>query len=283
MMRHVAKFLRTGLYTDKLLYTCFRGADLRSRNAVHTRASELIEKGVMLPYPKRFASVLKFWKNVREFTGLFLKFYRPQVFSGMGAPGEADSEEEDQEQDMGKVKIGVVSSAVLDLVWWAYGECVNVVGSLAQDLMMFSRMCPCHPSAVLSRDEHPELQWSAQLRRETGKGTCAASGLQAPYFVVGKHMDVLANAVQSAHVRLLSCLADISSAHRAAVMKDYEKGSLSLAYILHLRCSSFQQLPLLLCGMSHPDELVARGVPQDVVAQYAATEASSRQHPKVCG
>jgi len=231
---------------------------------------------------KRFGCVVLFCKDVRKYKGLMLQYYRPEVFDGMGAPGDADSDVEEGVEDMGKVKMSAVSKALLDLEWWAYVECVLAVTAPTQTLMMFSRMCPCHPIENMWDVEQPELQWRQLLRRRTGQDTCAASGLQAPYFVCGKHMDVLAESSRHAHANLLSEMFNVSQQARANILEDYEKASNTLAYIVQLKFSSYQQLPLLLCGMAHECEVVARSVAQDVVKQYAATAGSSRQHVKVC-
>ena len=279
--RHVAKFLRSGLYTDKLLYTCFSGADLRERNAVHTQVSDLIKKGVAFPYTKKFGSLVKFWHNVKPWRGLLLRYFRPEVFEGMGAPGDDDSDVDDKEQDMGKVKMAKASSAMLDRSWWAYGECVAAIFEPVDSLMFFNRTCPCHPPDTFQCDDTVRLKWQAKMKAETGYNQCPACGLQAPFFAVGKHMEVLAESSRGAYAKLLSSLCDISAETRGHMVEDYEKGSNSLTYVLQLKYSSFQQLPLLLCGMAHPLESVARGIAKDVVEQFTATATSCRQHPKV--
>ena len=45
----------------------------------------------------------------------------------MGAADNDDSADEDEE-DMGKVKIGLVTLAVLDPEYWGYGDMVECVG-----------------------------------------------------------------------------------------------------------------------------------------------------------
>ena len=114
--KHVARFPRNPLYSDRLKFTCFKASDGRKRSAVHREFSEMLAKGVPVPYEKRFGMVVKFIRSVKPMKGIRMAHLRPDAFSGMGA-GDGDASDDASFEDKGKVKGSLAIGCLLDQAW----------------------------------------------------------------------------------------------------------------------------------------------------------------------
>lgn len=210
---------------------------------------------------------------------VLVPFYDPNVFANMGQADDADSG--DESSDQGAVKMTFVSGAIQDPGWWVYGDMVASVGAGPQALIMFSRMCPCHP-LTQTVESHGDHVWRAQLRKETGgHDTCPGAGLVAADFVAGKHREVLETCYMKEEQSLYILLVDLLAAVRDEILRDWDIGRNVVVYVVDLKFSVYMQLPLRTMGLAHRDEDVARQIGLEIKRQFDQTRNSTQHHAKV--
>ena len=217
----------------------------------------MLSKGVPIPYDKRFAMIIKFIEAVQPMKGILMSYLNPEAFAGMGARDDEESDDEHLE-DQGKVKCGVAIKALLDESWWAFASLTEFLRQGPQLLLLFSRSCPCH--------------------KGKRKVRCPATGLVAPWFAAGKHIKIIEDACEKRGGDVLLAVACVPKETKDLYLGDYDLATRAVFYVVTLKSVVWLQLPLVWCGLGHPDEGIAWDCGQSGKKQWEETQQSTAHH-----
>jgi hypothetical protein len=152
--------------------------------------------------------------------------------------------------------------ALTSRLFWAYRSMIDFLFLVITHMMIWVEGCPCHTHSA-----HLHGNTKYHRRREfmssfDGVASCPLRTRRAPEMGAGVFHQVLAElfAVRTATI-MTSVLPTLSSeSDRQLVLRDWESGRRTFVYIMSVKLSAWQRLPLMLCGAAHHDENVARSV-----------------------
>lgn len=174
-----------------------------------------------------------------------------------------------------------VLKALKGNLFWKYGLMVLSLAAGVGEVRNFSRGCVCHrPPRPL--DSVYVTSYFKRLRifqQETGlKEACPGKGLIAPWLASGEHIKILSASHDSLQQLLWNDLVGLNREERAIIMTEFDQGRAHCSYVMTLKMSDWQTLPLKMAAMAHLCEAVARDGARACRHQYLDTAAKPELH-----
>ena len=148
--------------------------------------------------------------------------------------------------------------------FWAAARVVHEVGYQAEVLGRWSEGCPCH-------DSH-RLVWhssTAEERRELPKPpSCEFQSCRAPELACGSAMHAFRRAIWTSQQNIVQHVAGLSTAEQTRLRLDWDTARAKIEVQLSFKLAHWQQLPHILCGLGHFDDLVVMVVARQALALY---------------
>ena len=169
----------------------------------------------------------------------------------------------------------------------SYLKMVLCLGTVLEELVGWAERCPCHEAiqAGFLRRHIP----AAVLRLEFGERytsrcqmTCPMRGRRAAEFAAGGVLEHLDLAWRNSVSELaLSCRQYLTHEQWSGILMELDRAKSHCVYILSMKLIHWQQLPWLLCGLSHVNEETARGIANTCIAQFDQAPLAVAVHHRV--
>jgi hypothetical protein len=177
-------------------------------------------------------------------------------------------EEEKQLSVIVKGAGGAVGSAF----FWAYLQCLNSFSQVLGHMSHFCAGCVCHNQRFRDAADATQQQHRCPMRGRRGPELAAG--------VLGKFV---AECVEAEAVSLILQIRNpaLSEADLGEISRDFELGKQHILTDISLRASCYQQLPLKLLSIGHPEvSEVRRGI-KLCLAMYDQLTPAAQSHPLV--
>ena len=109
---------------------------------------------------------------------------------------------------------------------------------------------------------------------------CPACGLWAPELACGEGIVILEKSFHKHYGMLLYDLSGLEPSERDKIMAEYSRGTAQCLYVVGLKLSTWQQIPLLLVGIANRDPAKASEAASRALVQFRETSDYSRHHPQ---
>ena len=127
--QHFGRFFTGRFYCDRIAATCFDKPECETIK----QACYSFDK---VPYEKRFGSCIDFIDASRPLKEALQMFYDASKFQGIPS--------EDDEIGEPWCDISLVTVAIVNNCWWAYGQCLAALQSGVEMVRNYTRGCKCH-------------------------------------------------------------------------------------------------------------------------------------------
>ena len=164
-------------------------------------------------------------------------------YLGPGASKEELREEGKASFESG-ISIAQFNSAVIDPKFWACTHMVFYVSKGLSDLEAWATTCPCHPDLDVEQT------------------SCVMKGCRAPELAAGRLQEEYARLTSMHYSDLLVHVQGLAEADKAAILQDYQAAVNHYTYVLRIKCSHWERLPLKLCGLAHGGPKIAQHICQ---------------------
>ena len=158
---------------------------------------------------------------------------------------------------------------------------IEVFGAGLRGLQSWSRRCPCHPLKALGLESGTSYykRRNALERATLDSSPCAAPGLWAPDLACGVAIEVLREQFKKRYGMLLHDLLRLEGHERDEIMAEYSRGVAQCLYVVGLKTSTWQQIPLVLFGIAHRDCAKASAAAASALKQLRDAKDFWRHHP----
>ena len=182
---------------------------------------------------------------------------------------EAIQGEVDRGQQENKIKQGVdvrqCTDAVSSTWFWNYIAMVSVLSIIGNHIYSWFQACPCHKGD------------DVQKRLKTTLGgswpSCPLAGRVLPQLAVGELERFADELFRTSHLEVLSVVDGLSVAQITKLLQDFDLGRQHMLVHIRLKGAYHQDLPLLLSGLCHPDQMRARGAARRAIGIWRSWPA----------
>ena len=246
---------------ELLLATCFLGTQWADERSSFERFSHRL-------YEPRWGEVLEFCRSFfLLFEVLRLVWDENKFRRGMRASGE-----EKEREDEGKFNPKDATKIMNDKLFGAYLELVIALGEIPEQIAKWAEGCACHEHLFIG------TQTSKRTRRlqkvfQHDLGDCPMKGKRLQELIAGEAKNIFNRVCRSLLKRLTKALrVRLSASQWLTLSVDFESGKTLMWAGLEVKLSYASKLPVILAGLVHSDEAVARRLATDAVQQFSAQD-----------
>jgi hypothetical protein len=261
----LCRLLRGHFLRQRLVATCF-AAPPASHLAGLFENDSFNDLSVQ---PGRWGSIALATSKLAKFEGPLRTFWHAERFNygetvGPRATGDCGH----------LLSVGELDATICAPMFWSYRKMAEKVCAALEHGMHWIESCPCHhrrfPLGTTAADR------KQFFRDRYGIRACPLQGCRAPDFANGRFMQVFER-LMSEHLAIveIECDARLNAADRQVVLGDFVKARAHLRFVMTLKFSTWQQLPLKMAGIADSDLSQARATAASCLALY---EAAAPQH-----
>lgn len=182
----------------------------------------------------------------------------------LGSTGDIPMAEQDHSRSITPDELDQALSSPL---FWSYRAMASHIAGALQHLMHWCEGCRCHSKDL-------DMGTPGAFQAKFGLPSCPLKARRAPEVALGSLEAVLEASLDQS----MACLShDIgnqcSLEDRRVIIDDFETGRQHLAFILRLKLSSWQRLPLAMVGMAHHEPELAKAQMQRCLDMFDSNEA----------
>ena len=169
-----------------------------------------------------------------------------------------------------------LSACIENPFYWAYGRMLWHVQSILEDTIGWLDTCPCHRALPQERGASTRKR---RRRASTVGVDCPCVGMFAPMIAAGELQDMVRRRFEEIQVGdLLADTISLPQNERGIVFADFEVCRTHVHFQLAIKLHFTTVIPMLCCGVMHPDEHVARCIAQECLKQYDSSLPGTAHH-----
>ena len=183
----------------------------------------------------------------------------------LGSTGGIPKVEEHYSRSMSADEL---DQALSNPLFWSYRAMANHIASALQHLLHWCEGCRCHSKDLDLR------RTPGAFQAKFGLPACPLKARRAPEVALGSLEAVLEASLGQSMVTLSHDIGNQCSLEdRRVIIDDFDTARQHLAFILRLKLSSWQRLPLAMVGMAHHEPELARAQMQRCLDMFDSKEA----------
>ena len=274
-LQAVSRFLSISDNRARIKRTCFSSGPLAAR-------AWLLDAKVSTFIHWRWGSVMAVLEDILKLEGLLRFGFSAAKFKTgdvVVADGEAGPAQRRNDSD-GERTLHEAAEAFGSLRFWSTSRVLACLQRFLDSLEGWAGSCPCHPYMREFETRHRRY---ARYASSCGLGNrsdvcCPLTGCLAPEVVGGALKHHLQEFRARHHMEMLVETAGLPIAERDELISGFEAATDRISDTLSIKLACFDQLPLLLAGLAHPDPVVVRDIAAKCVQQYDSAPRSDMHH-----
>ena len=263
----IARLVGKNWSRQRLLATCFTGFP-------HCHHTHLYYGTHHFVYEERWGETLKIVEEILVLGPSLRAAWSAHAFTfGDAAQGAADDRLE-------SVNVRLCDEAIRDRMFWGYLRMIRSVARSIEACMAWVEACPCHHRAGGQMSRHRRM---AALKNRTGFEVCPMATRRAAEMADGQLTVVLRRSISTGLIGLLleGDIVALSDAQRSVLIRDFNNARRHLRWTFQIKLGHWQQLPWILCGLSHHSSDIARQCGRRALQLYRTAPRDVRGHPLV--
>ena len=178
------------------------------------------------------------------------------------------------------LNLDFVTKGIMDPWFWCYGRMLFHCNKVVDGVLSWLGTCPCH--GVRPGERYSALQ---RRRRESIQDNldvdCPCTGMWAPQVVAGEVHDRIADGFEEIqHTDLLEDTVGLDDNQRSRIFSDFHLASSNALLQAIVKLDFTTIIPVLLIGIMHPSETIARVICTMCCEQYDANPRKWLHKPK---